>query len=59
MEKEFYNTVELCQKLKISKPTMYKLIKEGGIPHRRLTDTGRYEFNKAAVDRWLKEKERG
>jgi excisionase family DNA binding protein len=36
-EKEEYLTVkEVCQKLKISKPTLYKLIKEGVIRKRKI-----------------------
>ena len=44
---------ELSQYLKISKSTLYKLVREGKIPSQKV---GRHwRFRKTAIDRWLEE----
>lgn len=44
---------ELSAYLKISKSTLYKLVREGKIPCQKI---GRHwRFSKAAIDRWLGE----
>ncbi len=44
---------ELSTYLKISKSTLYKLVREGKIPCQKI---GRHwRFRKAAIDRWLEE----
>jgi len=43
---------ELSGYLKIPKSTLYKLVREGKVPCRKV---GRHwRFHKAAIDRWLK-----
>jgi excisionase family DNA binding protein len=42
---------ELAEYLKVSKSTLYKLVREGGLPSRKV---GRHwRFRKNAIDRWL------
>lgn len=42
---------DLSDYLKISKSTLYKLVREGGIPCQKI---GRHwRFRKEAIDRWL------
>lgn len=44
---------ELARYLKISKSTLYKLVREGKIPSQKV---GRHwRFRKTAIDRWLEE----
>jgi excisionase family DNA binding protein len=44
---------ELAAYLKISKSTLYKLVREGKIPSQKV---GRHwRFRKRAIDRWLEE----
>ncbi len=44
---------ELAAYLKISKSTLYKLVREGKIPSQKI---GRHwRFRKAAIDHWLEE----
>lgn len=44
---------ELSAYLKISKSTLYKLVREGKIPSQKI---GRHwRFRKSAIDRWLEE----
>ena len=44
---------ELSAYLKISKSTLYKLVREGKIPSQKI---GRHwRFRKEAIDRWLEE----
>ena len=44
---------ELSVYLKISKSTLYKLVREGKVPSQKV---GRHwRFRKAAIDRWLDE----
>ncbi|OPY78422.1 MAG: Helix-turn-helix domain protein [Syntrophorhabdus sp. PtaU1.Bin153] len=44
---------ELSAYLKISKSTLYKIVREGKIPCQKV---GRHwRFRKAAIDRWLEE----
>ena len=44
---------ELSAYLKISKSTLYKLVREGKVPCRKI---GRHwRFRKRAIDRWLEE----
>lgn len=44
---------ELSAYLKISKSTLYKLVREGKVPCQKI---GRHwRFRKAAIDRWLEE----
>jgi excisionase family DNA binding protein len=44
---------ELATYLKISKSTLYKLVREGKIPCQKI---GRHwRFRKGAIDRWLEE----
>ena len=57
MADEANNTIftieELSAYLKISKSTLYKLVREGKIPCQKI---GRHwRFRKAAIDRWLEE----
>lgn len=45
---------ELSAYLKISKSTLYKLVREGKVPCQKI---GRHwRFSKVAIDRWLGEK---
>lgn len=45
------NELSVC--LKISKSTLYKLVREGRIPSQKI---GRHwRFRKGAIDRWLEE----
>lgn len=47
------NIEELAAYLKISKSTLYKLVREGKIPSQKV---GRHwRFRKKAIDRWLEE----
>lgn len=42
---------QLARYLKVSKSTLYTLVREGGIPSHKV---GRHwRFRKAAIDRWL------
>lgn len=44
---------ELASYLKISKSTLYKVVREGNIPSQKV---GRHwRFRKEAIDRWLEE----
>lgn len=44
---------ELSEYLKVSKSTLYKLVREGKIPAQKV---GRHwRFRKIAIDRWLEE----
>lgn len=44
---------ELSSYLKIPKSTLYKLVREGGVPCQKI---GRHwRFRKEAIDRWLEE----
>lgn len=48
---------ELAAYLKISKSTLYKLVREGKIPSQKV---GRHwRFKKTAIDRWLEDREPG
>ena len=44
---------ELAIYLKISKSTLYKLVREGKIPSQKVGR--RWRFRKTAIDRWLDE----
>jgi len=47
---------ELSASLRISKSTLYKLVREGKIPSQKI---GRnWRFRKEAIDRWLEETRR-
>jgi excisionase family DNA binding protein len=55
MEQEEYLTMsEICQHLKISKETCYRLIYRKGFPFTRINKL--YRFKKSEVDKYLKEK---
>jgi len=42
---------ELSEYLKVSKSTLYKLVREGGVPSQKV---GRHwRFKKSAIDEWL------
>lgn len=45
---------ELAAYLKISKSTLYKLVREGKIPSQKIGK--HWRFRKGAIDRWLEEK---
>jgi len=46
---------ELAAYLKIPKSTLYKLVREGAMPSQKI---GRHwRFRKAAIDRWLRDRE--
>ena len=48
---------ELAAYLRISKSTLYKLVREGKIPSQKV---GRHwRFKKTAIDRWLEDTESG
>ena len=57
MEKDkFLTTDELCQYLKLPKPTLYWLLGKGQIPGAKV---GRqWRFNKDSIDKWMEEKEK-
>ena len=54
------NIDEMAKYLKLPKPTVYKLVRDGRLPGRKI---GRqWRFHKGAIDDWLKEnpnRERG
>lgn len=53
IQSEVFTIGELAKYLKISKSTLYKLVREGKIPSQKV---GRHwRFRKAAIDRWLEE----
>ncbi len=45
---------ELAAYLKISKSTLYKLVREGKIPSQKIGK--HWRFRKGAIDHWLEEK---
>ncbi len=45
---------ELAAYLKISKSTLYKLVREGKIPSQKIGK--HWRFRKGAIDQWLEEK---
>ena len=45
---------ELAAYLKISKSTLYKLVREGKIPSQKIGK--HWRFRKSAIDHWLEEK---
>jgi excisionase family DNA binding protein len=45
---------ELAAYLKISKSTLYKLVREGKIPSQKIGK--HWRFRKSAIDQWLEEK---
>jgi len=47
---------ELSAYLKVAKSTLYKLAQEGRIPGQKMGK--HWRFRKAAIDRWLEERER-
>lgn len=57
MEKDnFFTVEELCQYLKIPKPTLYMLLGKGRIPAAKV---GRqWRFNKDSIDKWMADKEK-
>jgi excisionase family DNA binding protein len=57
MDKDKFLTIrELCQYLKLTKPTVYYLLKKRRIPGAKV---GRqWRFNKDSIDRWMAEKEK-
>lgn len=57
MDKDrFLTTKELCQYLKIPKPTMYLMLCKGRIPGAKI---GRqWRFNRDTIDKWMAEKEK-
>lgn len=53
ISREILTIDELAAYLKISKSTLYKLVREGKIPSQKV---GRHwRFRKEAIDRWLDE----
>lgn len=57
MEKDKFLTVkELCQYLKIPKPTLYMLLGKGRIPGAKVGK--QWRFNKDSIDKWMAEKEK-
>jgi excisionase family DNA binding protein len=57
MEKDKFLTVkELCQYLKIPKPTLYMLLAKGRIPAAKVGK--QWRFNKDSIDKWMADKEK-
>lgn len=50
---EVLTIVELAGYLKISKSTLYKLVREGSIPCQKVGK--HWRFRKDAIDRWLEQ----
>ena len=48
---------ELAEYLKISKSTLYKLVREGSVPCQKVGK--HWRFHKEAIDSWLKQKPYG
>lgn len=56
MEEKFMTLDELCQYIKLAKPTVYVLLSKGLIPAAKV---GRiWRFNKDSIDKWMAEKEK-
>lgn len=57
MDRDKFLTIkELCQYLKLTKPTVYYLLKKRRIPCAKV---GRqWRFNKDSIDTWMAEKEK-
>lgn len=57
MEKDkFLNVKELCQYLKIPKPTLYVFLRRGIIPAAKIGK--QWRFNKDSIDKWMADKEK-
>jgi excisionase family DNA binding protein len=54
---EVLTIVELADYLKISKSTLYKLVREGSIPCQKVGK--HWRFHKDAIDSWLKQQPYG
>ena len=54
---EVLNIEELAAYLKISKSTLYKVVREGKIPCQKVGK--HWRFRKEAIDRWLEEDRQG
>ena len=54
-EKEFLTKKEICEKLKISETTLYRLTKQG-LPNIYVGDSQRFELNE--VINWFKERKK-
>ena len=53
MEKEYLTANEICEKLKISYTTLYRLVKKG-LPYLKVGNQQRFVFEE--VEQWLKER---
>jgi len=57
MEKDKFLTVkELCQYLKIPKPTIYMMLGKRRIPAAKVGK--QWRFNKESIDKWMADKEK-
>ena len=52
--KEILNVQEACALLQIGKPTLYRRVRAGELPHFRLGRVLR--FHKASLERWIEQK---
>ena len=51
-ERDILTIVEAPAFLKVSNRSVYKLVKEGGIPHKKITNT--YRFERDALLKWVR-----
>lgn len=57
MDKDkFLSVKELCQYLKIPKPTIYQFLGKGHIPAAKVGK--QWRFNRESIDKWMEEKEK-
>ncbi len=55
-EDKFLTVKELCQYIKIPKPTLYMFLGKGIIPAAKVGK--QWRFNKESIDKWMADKER-
>jgi excisionase family DNA binding protein len=56
MEMELLKAKEVAKWLKLDRQTIYRLTKNGQIPHMRLGKTGTIRYGKETIDNWIREK---
>lgn len=57
MEKDKFLTVkELCQYIKMPKPTLYMFLRKGLIPAAKIGK--QWRFNRDSIDKWMADKEK-
>lgn len=53
---ELLRAKELAKWLRLDRQTIYRLTKNGQIPHIKLGKTGTIRYGKEAITQWMKEK---